>query len=295
MIEIENIDMKQPVLLAGPTGSGKSALAMRIAKRQARPIINADALQVYRCWRVLTARPSPEDEARALHFLYGHVGFTQEYSVGAWLSEVHRLLDRPEQSAAPVIVGGTGLYFRALTEGLAEIPRIPAHIRAEADARRENEGLAAMIADLDAATASNIDLRNPMRVQRAWEVARATGRGLAAWQRETPPPLVPLAKAHALLLTVDVETLRERIASRFDAMIDNGALDEARAVEPTWDPKLPACKAIGAPELIAHLRGEMTLKAARDAAIVSTHQYAKRQRTWFRARMGSWQRVAAKA
>ncbi|MBC7179017.1 MAG: tRNA (adenosine(37)-N6)-dimethylallyltransferase MiaA [Roseovarius sp.] len=280
----------RPVLIAGPTASGKSALAMQIARTQGGVIVNADALQVYENWRILSARPSPEDEAAIPHRLYGHVGARDDYSVGHWLREVAQILEMP---ARAIIIGGTGLYFSALTEGLAKIPATPAAIRAEADHLLASQGLAALLAALDPMTLARIDTLNPMRVQRAWEVQRATGRGLVAWQDDTPAPLLPLNACTPLLITTDKEWLTARIARRFDAMLEAGALDEARANLPLWNPALPSMKAIGAPELIAHLRGDMTLDQAREAATIATRQYAKRQRTWFRARMRAWQPIAA--
>lgn len=283
---ISAISREAPVLVAGPTASGKSALAMELAARDGRVIVNADALQVYAAWRVLSARPTVADETALPHALYGHVGRDQDYSVGHWLREVAGMLERPA-----VIVGGTGLYFTALTEGLAEIPPVPAAVRAEADARRTAEGVAGMLAEMDAATAARIDRQNPARIQRAWEVWRATGRGLAAWQDETGPPLLPLARAEALVIRPDVDWLNRRIDRRFDAMIAEGALDEARAELPFWQPARPYARAIGAPDLIAHLRGEMLLDQAVAAAKAASRQYAKRQRTWFRSRMGGWRAV----
>lgn len=283
---IERLSRDLPVLIAGPTGSGKSALAMDLAARDGRLIVNADALQVYDCWRVLSARPSVAEEATLPHALYGHIGRDQDYSVGAWLREVAGLLTRPV-----VIVGGTGLYFRALTEGLAEIPPIPAAIRAEADALRLSGQVDVMRQALDAATAAKTDLLNPVRVQRAYEVQRATGRGMAAWQADTSAPLLPLCDAQTLVLQPTVPWLDARIARRFSVMLDEGALDEARAALPHWQADRPWARAIGAPELVAHLRGESTLNAARDAAILASRQYAKRQRTWFRTRMAAWTKV----
>ena len=198
-----------------------------------------------------------------------------------------------EGPARPIIIGGTGLYFSALTEGLAPIPPTPPDIRATADALLRDEGLGVLLRDLDPDIRARIDTRNPMRVQRAWEVQRATGRGLAAWQDETPPPALPLGDCTALLVEADREWLNTRIAQRFDAMLAAGALDEARANLPGWDPARPSSKAIGAPELIAHLQGRMTLDEAREAATIATRQFAKRQRTWFRARMRAWQAVDA--
>lgn len=283
---IERLSRDLPVLIAGPTGSGKSALAMDLAARDGRLIVNADALQVFDCWRVLSARPSVAEEAALPHALYGHIGRDQDYSVGAWLREVAGLLTRPV-----VIVGGTGLYFRALTEGLAEIPPIPAAIRAEADALRLTGQVDVMRQALDAATAAKTDLLNPVRVQRAYEVQRATGRGMAAWQADTSAPLLPLCNAQTLVLQPTVPWLDARIARRFSVMLDEGALDEARSALPHWQADRPWARAIGAPELVAHLRGESTLNAARDAAILASRQYAKRQRTWFRTRMAEWTKV----
>ncbi len=271
-------------MIAGPTASGKSALALELAARDGRVVVNADALQVYDCWRVLTARPSEAEEACAPHALYGHVG-REPYSVGEWLREVAGLLDRPM-----VIVGGTGLYFMALTEGLAEVPPVPAEVRAAGDALRLGD-FAAMVAGLDTETAAKTDLRNPMRVQRAWEVLTASGRGLAWWQAQTPAPLVPLGTAEALVFRPSVPWLDARIARRFSVMLEEGALEEARQALPHWEPMAPCARAIGAPELVAHLRGEMTLAAAQEAAVLASRQYAKRQRTWFRARMDDWQPV----
>ncbi|WP_179379939.1 tRNA (adenosine(37)-N6)-dimethylallyltransferase MiaA [Jannaschia marina] len=288
MIEIDKIPEDRPVLIAGPTASGKSALALRIAETGGGRILNADALQVFADWRSLTARPSPGEEARTPHALYGHVGWTTAYSVGDWLRDVAPLLSGPR----PIVVGGTGLYFRALTEGLAEIPATPPEVRAEAEARLAAIGLDALGAELHAEVRADIDLRNPMRVLRAWEVARHTGRSIRAWQAETPAPLLPLDTVTPLVVDAPKDWLTPRIERRFDGMLAGGALEEARAVLPKWDASLNAAQAIGAPELIAHLRGEITLAEARAAAIVATRRYAKRQRTWFRARMRGWTPVA---
>lgn len=282
--DLSSISRDAPVLIAGPTASGKSALALALAARDGRTIVNADALQVYANWRILTARPTAEEEAAAPHALYGHIARDAPYSVGHWLRDLAPFLARPV-----VIVGGTGLYFTALTTGLADIPPTPPEIRAEADHRRETEGHAALLAELDPATAARIDRLNPARIQRAWEVLRSTGRGLAAWQDETAPPLLPLDQAEALLLMPETGWLNARIDRRFDSMIAQGALDEARAELPHWHPTRPSSRAIGAPELIAHLQGTLSLPAAIAAAKTASHQYAKRQRTWFRSRMGDWQ------
>jgi tRNA dimethylallyltransferase len=283
----DGISREAPVLIAGPTASGKSALALELAARDGRVVVNADALQVYANWRVLTARPSPKEEARVPHALYGHVARDQAYSVGHWLREVAPLLAQPV-----VIVGGTGLNFTALTRGLADIPPVPASVRAEADARLAGEGAASLLSELDPATRARIDPQNPARVQRAWEVWRATGRGLAAWQDDTGPPLLPLAAAQGIVLQPDTPWLNARIDARFAAMLAEGALEEARANLPGWDPALPSARAIGAAELIAHLQGRMTLVQAQDAAMLASRQYAKRQRTWFRSNMEGWTRLS---
>lgn len=274
------------MLIAGPTASGKSALAMELAARDGRLVVNADALQVYANWRILTARPSPADEAALPHALYGHVGRDEAYSVGHWLREVAPLLARPV-----VIVGGTGLNFTALTRGLAVIPEILPAVRAEADARMAAEGRAALLAELDPETASRIDPLNGARVQRAWEVWRSTGQGLAAWQDQTPPPLLDRTQAEAVVLVPETGWLNDRIARRFAGMLAQGALEEARANLEGWEAKRPSSRAIGGPELISHLRGELSLEAATDAAILASRQYAKRQRTWFRSNMADWTKL----
>lgn len=290
MRTLPDIPPDRPVLIAGPTASGKSALALRIAAQSGGVIVNADAIQVFDNWRILTARPSPEDEAQAPHALYGHVPGDADYSVGHWLRDVAPLL---QGGARPIIVGGTGLYFSALTEGLADIPATPETVRTDANERMAQDGIEALLAEIDAATRARIDTRNPMRVQRAWEVLQTTGRGLADWQDDTPPPLLPLPECTALVVGADKDWLNARIARRFDRMLDQGALEEARANLPGWTPSLLSAKAIGAPELIAHLRGEMTLDQAREAATIATRQFAKRQRTWFRSRMRTWQAIDA--
>lgn len=285
VIDPSEIPPDRPVLIYGPTASGKSALALRIAEAQGGVIVNADALQVYRGWPILSAQPDAAEQARAPHALYGHLPFDAPYSTGDWLRDVKPFLSGTER---PIIVGGTGLNFTALTEGLADIPKTPQAIRAEADAMTLDE----MIVALDSETRAGLDLMNRARVQRAWEVQRATGRSIRAWQADTPPPLLPLSEATPLVLVPDVDWLNTRITLRFDQMIASGALDEARAMRPDWDPALQSSRTIGAVELIAHLDGDLTLDAAREAAVIASRQYAKRQRTWARSRMGDWRRIA---
>jgi tRNA dimethylallyltransferase len=274
----------RPVLVAGPTASGKSALAAAAVRAGGGVIVNADALQVYEGWRVLSARPTPEEEAELPHALYGHVPMDAPYSVGHWLREVAPLLAGPRR---PVIVGGTGLAFAALTEGLAEVPPTPPAIRLEADALP----LDGLLAGLDARTAQGLDRRNRARVQRAWEVLRATGRGLAEWQADTAPPLLPLAAATPLLLRPDIPWLEERIRLRFDAMLAGGAIEEVRALLPRWRASHPAFRAHGAEAIRAMLLGRLGLDEVRSSGVRDTRRYAKRQRTWARSRMRGWREV----
>lgn len=291
VIRLDQIDPARHLLIAGPTASGKSALAMQVARAQGGLVVNADALQIWSCWRVLTARPTAADEAAAPHALYGHVAPGVTYSVGDWLRDVSGLLDR-----RLIVVGGTGLYLTALTQGLAHVPPTPAAIRAEGDARLAVEGgLARMVADLDTTTRASIDTLNPARVQRAWEVLTATGRGLADWQADTPPPLITPAMAQRIVVTADRDWLADWIAHRFHLMMRQGALDEVRAMLPMWDPAQQWARAIGAPDLAAHLRGEIDLPTATERAIIATRQYAKAQRIWFRGRMKDWHHLAADA
>ena len=279
-----------PILIAGPTASGKSELALRIAEREGGVVVNADAAQVYSCWRALTARPTAEDEARAPHRLYGHVDGATRHSVGAWLRDLTPLLTDPPGRL--VIVGGTGLYLSALTEGLTDIPPIPPEIRARSQALIDSGALDALRAALereDPRTYAKIDRANPARLQRAWEVLRATGRPLSDWHADGSRPLLDPARAIRIVLNPERAALAERIARRFQAMLAQGALDEVRAfLALGLDPALPAARVLGAPDLIAHLRGETSLAEATEAAITRTRQFAKRQRSWFRGRMADW-------
>jgi tRNA dimethylallyltransferase len=283
----------RPILIAGPTASGKSGLALALAERLGGCVVNADALQVYAGWRVLTARPSEADEARAPHRLYGHVPMQESHSAGRWLREAREALDAcAREGRVPIVVGGSGLHFMALTEGLADIPETPPEIRAAAEAlfrARGVEGLAGELALRDPATLARIDRRNPMRLMRAWEALETTGEGLAALQARTPPPLVPLDAADAVRLAPEREALYARCDARFDAMLREGALDEVRAalaLDPP--PSRLAMNALGARELAAHLRGELPLEEAGERSRQLTRNYAKRQGTWLRNRMRSW-------
>jgi tRNA dimethylallyltransferase len=288
---------RRPILIAGPTASGKSALALGLAERLGGWVINADSQQVYADWRVLTARPSAEEEARAPHRLYGHVGAERSYSVGDWTREVKAVLaEADEASATPIIVGGTGLYFRALTQGLAPVPEIANDVRAEAEARAAADpaALFAELAARDPDTAAAIDPQNPMRISRAWEVFQATGRGLADWWREAAPPLLPLERCLALRLICDRDWLYARCDLRFDLMLQGGALAEAERVAALFPPPgAGVLKPVGAAELIAFIRGEISLEDAAAQAKTLTRRYAKRQLTWSRNQMADWAEVDA--
>ena len=295
MLNALDIPDRRAILIAGPTASGKSDLAMELAVRRDGIVVNADALQVYSCWRVLTARPSVEDEERVRHLLYGHVNWQVRYSTGDWLREIESVVAC--HAARPlIIVGGTGLYFSAFENGLAPIPPVPDSVREESKAVLETGGLARLLSDLernDPGTLSRIDRQNPMRVQRAWEVLRATGRGLASWQEGPAAPVLPASETDRIVLHSNSQWLSNRIEARLRKMVRSGALDECRAVMSHWTPELPSARAHGASDFIAHLNGKCSLEDAMDGAIISTRQYAKRQRTWFRSRMAKWKWVAA--
>jgi tRNA dimethylallyltransferase len=281
------------ILIAGPTASGKSALALALAEKIGGTIVNADSMQVYRDLRVITARPTPAEEARAPHRLYGHVDAGENYSVGRWCRDVGTVLAEIEhQGRVAILVGGTGLYFKALTTGLAAVPPIPAEIRGQVRARMASEGAAALhgeLAGLDPATAQRLMVNDRSRIARALEVVLATGRSLTDWHREGLPALVDSARAAKIFLTCERKQLVARIEARFAAMLEAGALDEVRALERRQlDPLLPAMKAHGVPWLIRHLHGEISLDEAAAGAIMDTRRYAKRQLTWFRNQMTDW-------
>jgi tRNA dimethylallyltransferase len=290
------VTLRRPAIIAGPTASGKSALGLAVAQRDGGCVINADALQVYSCWNVLTARPDASALARAPHELYGHVPGDRRYSVGDWLRDLEPVLDRCAASGLrPVIVGGTGLYLSALTEGLADIPPVPPAVRAESAAliaRGRIDRLQEDLATGDPDTFCRIDRDNPMRLQRAWEVLRATGRPLSDWQRTTPEPLLPVDAADCLVLEISPSNNNKLIASRFEKMVECGALEETRAFIASSVPRdAPVACALGAAPLIEHLENGLPLEAAIAAAATATRQYSKRQRTWFRNRMTDWLRV----
>lgn len=283
----------RPVLIAGPTASGKSRLALEIAERDGGWVVNADALQVYGCWRVLTARPDAADCARAPHRLYGQVGFDQPYSVGAWLRDMASVLAEARAAGArPIVVGGTGLYLSALTEGLVDVPQVPAEVRERSEALIAAGQMARMLDDLargDPAMHARMDRSNPRRVQRAWEVLVATGRALSDWQRMPTEPLIAADRAVRVVVSPDVSIANSHMEARFHAMIQAGALEEcARFRDMGGDLASPAGRALGAAELLACLEGRIDLARATGAAITATRQYARRQRMWFRKRMADW-------
>jgi tRNA dimethylallyltransferase len=275
------------ILIAGPTASGKSALALALAEKLGGTIVNADSMQVYRDLRIITARPTRDEEQRVPHRLYGHVDAAENFSVGRWCTEAADMLAAAQRDArAAIIVGGTGLYFSALTQGLAAVPPIPAQIRNEVRTRLASDGVEALHAELtrrDPAAAARLMPGDRARVTRALEVILATGRSLLLWHEANMPARVDPAFAAKVFLMPDRDALLRRIDTRFDAMMAAGAMDEVRALaERRLDPTLPAMKAHGVPWLIRHLNGEMALAEAIEGGKRDTRQYTKRQATWFR-------------
>lgn len=284
------------ILIAGPTSSGKSALALRIAAKVGGAIINADSMQVYRDLHIITARPSAADEAAAPHLLYGHVDAAENHSVGRWCEDAAQAIrDVEAKGLRPILVGGTGLYFKALTQGLSAVPPTPPEIRSAIRARIEAEGPQAMHAELtrrDPAGAARIREGDSMRIGRALEVLEATGRTLTDWHRDGMPSALNPDDAVKVFLSVDRGELYRRIDVRFDAMLDAGALEEVRVLAARGlDPLLPAMKAHGVPWLIRHLKAEMTLTEAADEGKRDTRRYTKRQQTWFRNQMPGWRTI----
>jgi len=275
------------VLIAGPTASGKSALALELAQKTGGVVINADSMQVYRDLRIITARPTAEEEAQVPHRLYGHVDAGVNFSAGAWVGDAAKALGEVRaQGRLPIFVGGSGLYFKALTQGLSAVPPIPAAVRESVRARLERDGVETLHAELaqrDPVSAARLRPRDRTRIARALEVVEATGRPLPDWHREGLPPLLPPDEFRALFLAPERETLYARIDARFDVMLDSGALDEVAALAARGlDPLLPAMKAHGVPVLIRHLKGEISREEAGEIGRADTRHYAKRQFTWFR-------------
>ncbi|WP_319797037.1 tRNA (adenosine(37)-N6)-dimethylallyltransferase MiaA [Nitrobacter sp.] len=284
------------VLIAGPTASGKSALALSLAERTGGIVINTDSMQVYHDLRIITARPTPDEEARVPHRLYGHVDASVNCSAGMWVGDAAKTLqDARAQNRLPIFVGGSGLYFKALTRGLSAVPPIASRVRDAVRARLESEGpeaLHAVLARHDPAAADRLKPRDRARIARALEVVEATGRSLTDWHRDGLPPLLPPREVKAIFLAPDREALYARIDARFGAMLAAGALDEVAALaERRLDPLLPAMKAHGVPALIRHLRGEISLEQAAGIGRADTRHYAKRQFTWFRHQLPEFEWV----
>jgi tRNA dimethylallyltransferase len=285
------------VLIAGPTASGKSALAMELAEKIGGVIVNADSMQVYRDLRVLTARPDAEDEARVPHRLYGHVDAAMNYSAGHFVMDAVAVIEELRaKGRVPIFVGGTGLYFKALVAGLSAVPPIPQTIREAVRARLERDGIEALHAELarcDPASAARVRPRDRTRIARALEVVEATGRSIIDWHSKRQPPPLPAGQFSALFLASEREILFKRIDARFDAMLKTGALEEVeRLAARHLDPLLPAMKAHGVRPLIRHLRGELTLAEAAEIGRADTRHYAKRQFTWFRHQLPEFEWVA---
>lgn len=289
------------VLIAGPTASGKSALALDLAHALDGVVINADSMQIYAGLRILSARPSAEEEGSAPHRLYGHVAPARAFSVADWLADVGVVLDETWAAGrVPIVVGGTGLYFEGLLNGLAPVPDIDDAVRALWRSRAEAIGAAALHRDLerlDPAMAERLRPSDTQRITRALEVIESTGRSLADWQ--TAPhstPLVAAGRTVRIVLEPERAVLHARIAQRFRAMVDMGAIDEAAAFAARGlAPSLPACRAIGVAGLAEVAAGRLPLEEGIARGIVETRQYAKRQSTWFRGRMGDWMRGEANA
>ncbi|NTJ07495.1 tRNA (adenosine(37)-N6)-dimethylallyltransferase MiaA [Rhizobium lusitanum] len=286
------------ILITGPTASGKSALAVELARAHGGVVINADSMQVYDTLRVLTARPSQADMEGIPHHLYGHVPAAQAYSTGVWLREAAALVERlRDEGRIPVFVGGTGLYFKALTGGLSDMPEIPVEIRSRLRERLLAEGAEALhreLADRDGAVAETLNPQDGQRIVRALEVIEATGQSIAAFQGKTGPVVIDPERARKIVVLPDRALLHERINSRFEKMLAMGAADEVRALLALeLSSEMPVMKAIGVSQIAAMLRGEMTREDVLETGAAATRQYAKRQMTWFRNQMDeSWERIS---
>lgn len=289
--------MKNAILIAGPTASGKSALALDIAERKGGVIVNTDSMQGYSVLDVLTARPSAAETARVPHYLYGHVHPSTAYSTGAWLRDVTGLIAEGILSGRPaVFVGGTGLYFRALAEGISDMPDIPPSVRERWRYELKEQGaerLHLILMHQDSAVAMQIRPTDGQRIVRALEVLDTSGRSILEWQAARGQPLIDRDSAGFLVIEPDRGELVARIGARFDQMLDKGALDEVRQLMALdLDPNLPAMKAIGVRELQAAMAGHMGFPEAIERAKIATRQYAKRQTTWFKHQLGpEWQRL----
>jgi tRNA dimethylallyltransferase len=280
------------VLIAGPTASGKSAFSLRKARETGGVIVNADAMQVYGVLRRLTARPDEAEMEGVPHRLYGFVPPSQRFSTGDWVRAVEVEMVREAPEVTLIFVGGTGLYFDALTNGFAEVPEVPAAVTAAVEAEiagLDREARGRLIAERDPVIAARLKAPDPQRVTRALAVLAATGRSLASFQDEAQRGLLDGFEVERIVLNPNRDVLRARIARRFEAMVDDGAVEEVEALRKLdLDPSLPAMKAIGVPEISDWLDGRIDREEAVRLAVIATQQYAKRQRTWFRNRMGDW-------
>jgi len=293
-------DRPKVMVLVGPTAVGKTETVLHLAAALPVEIVNADSMQVYRDLRVLTARPAPEEEAQLPHRLYGHVDAAVNYSAGLYVTDAAKVLDEVVCAGRrPIFIGGTGLYFKALTRGLSAVPPVPDEIREAVRDRLARAGVEALHAELaqrDPEAAARLKPRDRTRIARALEVVDATGRPLADWHREGQPPLLRDGAYQALFLAPGRETLYARIDARFDAMLKAGAIEEVeRLAARGLDPLLPAMKAHGVPALIRYLKGELTLGEAAAIGKADTRHYAKRQFTWFRHQLPEFQWVPPEA
>ncbi|WP_338610004.1 tRNA (adenosine(37)-N6)-dimethylallyltransferase MiaA [Pelagibacterium nitratireducens] len=284
---------KRAVLIAGPTASGKTALAIARARQSGARIVNADSMQVYGVLDRLTARPNPDELARAHHEMFGHVDPSVRYSTGAWLADAHKQIQEADKENQELIfVGGTGLYFDALVSGFAQVPAIDPEFVAEAEKliqERDEAGRMALLVERDPATARRLKVADPQRVVRALSVQMATGKTLSAFQDANGPGLLDDYALERIVLMPERGLLRRRIGERFAAMMEAGAVEEVEALlARDLDPSLPAMKAIGVGEITAMLAGKMDRDEAVEKAVIATRQYAKRQSTWFRNRFRDW-------
>jgi tRNA dimethylallyltransferase len=282
-----------PILIAGPTASGKSALAMALAERDGGTIINADSMQVYRELRILTARPSPADEQRVPHALYGFVPAAEAYSAGRFVRDAAAAIAKAQdEGRRPIVVGGTGLYFKALLEGLSPIPEVDPDVRAYWRAEADRRGAVALhgdLARLDPAMAARLHPTDSQRIVRSLEVLQSTGRSLSQWQALGGEPILDTRATQRYVVRVERTELHARADRRFEAMVKGGAVDEVRSlIEMQLDAGLPAMRAIGVKPIRRYLAGEIPLEQASIQTQAETRQYIKRQETWLKRHMIAW-------
>lgn len=289
---------KRAILIAGPTASGKSQSALMVGKALSGTIINSDSMQVYEGLEVITAQPGPADLAEVPHALYGFLDPKKRFSVADWLDLASKACnDAWQEGRLPIFVGGTGLYFKGLTEGISDIPDVPEHIRLKMKKMLTDKGLPlcyGALHEIDPKTAERLKPNDKQRIMRALEVFEASGKPLSHWQENVLPPILEGVETLKIVLKAPPEILNDKIAGRFKAMLDQGALKEARAFKRRGvDPANPASKALGLRPLLRRVDGEITLNDALELTVIETRQYAKRQRTWFRNQFAGWHRVDA--